>query len=218
MRARIATAARDAGRDPRDITLIAVTKFFPASDVDLLAAHGVSDVGESRDQEARAKRAQVVAGGLRWHFVGRLQRNKAASVGSWAAAVHSVDRVELVAALGSGARRAAHRVDVFVQVSLDGAPGRGGVALAGLLSVAQAVAADPHTRLRGVMAVAPQSLPAEQAFGLLGEAAAGLRERYPDADAISAGMSGDFEAAIAQGATHLRVGSALLGRRPPIVS
>ncbi|MDQ1748398.1 MAG: dependent protein [Frankiaceae bacterium] len=213
VRARMVAAARAAGRDPAELTLVAVTKTFPASDVALLAGLGVADVGENRAQEAATKHAEV-GSPPRWHFVGTLQRNKAALVASFADVIHSVDRVELVTALD----RAAHGpLDVLLQVSLDGAPGRGGAPLADVPRLADAVAAADHLTLRGVMAVAPLGADPAAAFGRLAEAAARLRADHPGATWISAGMSGDLEAAVAAGATHVRIGTALLGRREPQV-
>lgn len=211
---RLSAACAAVGRRREDVVLVAVTKTRPASDVALLAELGVLDVGESKDQEAAAKAAQVE--GVRWHFVGRLQRNKARSVASYATVVHSLDRLTLVEALSAGAVRAGREVDVLLQVSLDGAPDRGGVLPADLLALADAAAAAPALRLAGVMAVAPLREPPERAFARLAEQSDRLRVVHPAATAISAGMSGDLEAAVAAGATHVRVGTALLGHRPPL--
>ena len=214
VRERLAAAARAAGRSPGEITLIAVTKTFPASDVALLAGLGVADVGENRAQEAAAKHA-AVGSPPRWHFVGTLQRNKAAMVASFADVVHSLDRPELVSALDRAA--AGRPLDVLVQVSLDDSPGRGGTPAAAVLALADAVGASDHLTLRGVMAVAPLGADPGPAFARLAEVAARLREDHPAATWISAGMSGDLEAAVAAGATHVRIGTALLGRREPRV-
>jgi hypothetical protein len=229
---RIAAAARRAGRDPAEVTLIAVTKTFPASDVIDLAELGQVDVGENRDQEAAGKATEVAAaapvhpavGQLRWHFVGQLQRNKVASVLQYADVVHSVDRVRLVTALDTAARRHRDRpLDVLLQVDLRGlvpatepAPGigdRGGVVPAELPALAEAVVATSTLRLAGVMAVAPRGADPAAAFAELAAVSARLRSVYPQARIISAGMSGDAEAAITHGATHVRIGTALLGGR-----
>jgi PLP dependent protein len=223
IRSRIADACESAGRDQRSVTLIAVTKTYPAEDVATLIRLGLFDVGESRDQEASAKvaaTAQLLAdrpdvdGSPRWHFVGRLQRRKARSVASYAHAVHSLDRPELVAlladAVGQGDRGP---LEVFVQASLDGDPSRGGVVAADIEALADAVVERPELRLRGLMAVAPMDADPDVAFAGLAEMALRLRATHPGADAISAGMSGDLEAAVRHGATHVRVGTALLGRR-----
>lgn len=225
VRARIAAGCARFGRDPAELTMIAVSKTFPAADVLHLAALGVLDVGENRDQEAAPKAAEVAAAGVdvRWHFVGQLQRNKARSVVGYAAAVHSVDRVRLATTLGEQA--AAHRdqaLDVFVQCSIDGDVARGGAAEEAadpqhdLFRVAAEVARQPALRLAGVMAVAPLRWEPGVAFARLAGVAGRLRAAYPTATAISAGMSGDLEQAIEHGATHLRIGAALLGSRPPL--
>jgi pyridoxal phosphate enzyme (YggS family) len=224
---RIAAACRAAGRDPDAVTLIAVTKTFPASDARLLVELGVFDLGENRDPEAAAKAAELAglsvghptASAVRWHFIGQLQRNKARSVVRYASLVHSVDRPALVTALADALadavarQRPAEPLDVLLQVSLDDAPGRGGVPAKDLVSLGEAVEERAELRLRGVMAVAPLGADPDPAFGRLAELAAGVRERWPAATVLSAGMSADLEAAVRHGATHVRVGSALLGRR-----
>jgi PLP dependent protein len=224
VRSRIAAAADAAGRDPRSITLVAVTKTYPATDVAALVRIGVQDVGESRDQEASAKVAET-AGLLgdmaapTWHFVGRLQSRKCKSVTSYAGAVHSLDRVELVDRLADGVTAAGRpRLDVFVQVSLDDDPDRGGVAADQLAELADGVAGRPELRLRGLMAVPPLGSDPDTEFARLAELSRALREQHPEADAISAGMSEDLELAVKHGSTHVRVGSALLGRRRQVFS
>jgi PLP dependent protein len=221
VRGRIAEACAAVGRDAGEVTLIAITKTFPASDVRLLYGLGVPDVGENRDQEAAPKAAECadLAPGLTWHFVGQLQTNKAASVVRYARVVHSVDRVRLVRALGTQARKAGRVVTCLVQVDLDPEPdaGRGGAAPAQIPELAAAVAAEEGLLLGGVMAVAPLGVPPAEAFAPLPAIAAAVREIRPEAAMISAGMSADMEAAIAVGATHVRVGTALLGGRPRFV-
>jgi PLP dependent protein len=222
VRDRIAAAATASGRDPESVTLIAVTKTYPASDVALLAELGVRDIGENRDQEAAPKAAQLAAAGLdvRWHYVGQLQRNKARSVASYASVVHSVDRSSLVSALDRarqavGAAGGVPPLDVLVQVSLEAqAHGRGGATPVDVPVLADEVQAAPSLHLAGVMAVAPLGVKPEPAFARLAAVAHDLASKYPQAVIVSAGMSGDLEAAIAAGATHVRIGSALLGARP----
>jgi PLP dependent protein len=216
---RIAAACRAAGREPGEVTLIAITKMFPASDVRLLAALGVRDVGENRDAEAAGKAAECadLRPPLTWHFVGQLQTNKCASVVSYADVVHSVDRLRLVRALGAQARRADRVVRCLVQVSLDGDATRGGAPGEQVPQIADAIAAEQGLLLRGVMAVAPLRTSAAAAFGRLAEIAVAIRAAHPQAAMISAGMSGDLQDAIAAGATHVRVGTALLGGRPAFV-
>jgi PLP dependent protein len=220
VRLRIAAAAAKAQRDPRDVTLIAVTKTRPASDVRLLAELGVHDIGENRDQEARPKAAACADLELTWHFVGRLQTNKCRSVATYADVVHSVDRAKLVTALAEAAARADRQVGVLLQVSLDSpdteAQGRGGASPSELAALADATVAATRLRLLGLMAVAPLGAPARPAFQRLADLSAALRRVHPDAGWISAGMTADLEDAVLCGATHVRVGSALLGRRPPL--
>ncbi|MEU6312351.1 YggS family pyridoxal phosphate-dependent enzyme [Streptomyces sp. NPDC047014] len=213
--ARIKAAAAACARDPRDITLVAVTKTWPASDARLLHGLGVGHMGENHDREAAAKAAELadLAEPPQWHFVGSLQRNKAASVARYAGLVHSVDRPGLVTALSRGAQKAGRTVSCLLQVSLDGDPRRGGVPAEGIEALAEAVADAPGLRLSGVMAVAPLTGPAGPAFARLASLADRLRTDHPQATTVSAGMSGDLEEAVAAGATHLRVGSALLGHR-----
>lgn len=215
VRRRIAAAASAAGRDPAEVTLIAVTKTWPAEDVRLLAELGVSDVGENRDQEAAPKHAACAELPLRWHFIGQVQRNKAASVTSYADVVHSVDRTVLVEALDRHATAHGREVTALVQVALDGSTGRGGVPPEQVAEVAAAIASSTALELGGVMAVAPLQGDPEEAFARLAAVAAELRGNHPGATVISAGMSGDLDAAIRHGATHVRVGTALLGHRSP---
>ena len=220
VRRRIEVACADSGRDPGEVTLVVVTKFFPASDLALLVGLGVADIGENRDQEASAKLAELAAvdpsarASLRVHFIGQLQTNKAASVARYADMVHSLDRDRLGTALAQGAQRAGRVLDVLVQVGLDGAAGRGGVAPEQVPALADRVAAAQGLRLRGLMAVAPLDADPDAAFAALAALGRDLRERHPEASVLSAGMSGDLEAAVRHGATHLRVGSAILGSRP----
>jgi len=218
VRARIGAACDAAGRDPADVGLVVVTKYFPASDVRLLAELGVTDVGENKHQEAQAKVAECADLGLRWHFIGGLQSNKAAAVAGYADVVESVDRLKLVAGLNRGAHQVGRVVDCLIQVSLDPEPaaGRGGAAPAELPEIAAAIEQSGALRLRGVMAVAPLGAPAEPAFERLAALAAELRAGYPEATEISAGMSADLEEAISCGATRVRIGSSVLGPRPSI--
>jgi PLP dependent protein len=210
---RIRRAMADAGRTDEP-ALVVVTKFFPASDVDLLAELGVTAIGENRDQEAAAKCAELAHRDLlAVHFIGQLQSNKAASVAHYADVVQSVDRAKVVRALDRAAGQLGRRLEVTVQVSLDEAPGRGGVAPTDAGALADLVAGSPALTLRGVMAVAPLGGDPREAFARLREVADGIRADHPDATWVSAGMSGDLEAAVAEGATHLRVGSAILGSR-----
>ena len=213
---RIARACAAAGRDPSGVTLVVVTKTYPASDIGLLAGLGVRDVGENKDQEAAAKHAECADLDVRWHFIGRLQSNKARSVAGYADLVHSVDRLSLVTALDRAAHRRERRLACLLQVSLDGDPERGGVPVGDLRALAEAAAAAPALDLEGIMAVAPLGADPVVAFARLPALLDVVRGFAPVARVISAGMSGDLEAALAAGATHLRVGSAVLGTRPTL--
>ncbi|WP_431607659.1 YggS family pyridoxal phosphate enzyme, partial [Protofrankia symbiont of Coriaria myrtifolia] len=269
VRARIAAAATAAGRQADELTLIAVSKNWPASDVVLLAGSGVTHFAENREQEARAKVAAVtkylvahescreldseVSSAWRpsapqtapegddgqpprpdpaaapaagpgasfgswpcWHFVGQLQRNKARPVARWAGWVQSVDRAPLVNALAAGALAHDREIVVCLQVSLDPPgcdTGRGGARPADVLALGDLVAASRGLVLAGVMGVAPRGLPARPAFARLREVSWMLRREHPEASVISAGMSADFPDAVAEGATHLRIGTALFGPR-----
>ncbi len=223
VRARVADACAAAGRDVGEITLIAVTKTWPAADAAALADLGLADLGENRDQEAAPKAAAVAgltSAPVRWHFIGQLQTNKAASVVRYASLVHSVDRVRLVRALGHAAQaaaapggRGADPLTCLVQVSLDGDPSRGGALASQLPEIATAIEAADGLALGGVMAVAPLGVPPETAFSSLTAISDAARAVNPAATIISAGMSGDLEAAVRNGATHLRIGTALLGNR-----
>ncbi|MGY1691838.1 YggS family pyridoxal phosphate-dependent enzyme [Geodermatophilus sp. SYSU D01105] len=218
VRARIAAAARAAGRDPAAVSLLAVSKTWPASAVRELAALGQEDFGENRAQELTAKAAELAGLPVRWHFVGQLQRNKAAAVARLGAVVHSVDRLSLAGALARAGVDLGRPVEVFVQVDLGGPEGelaaRGGADPAEVPRLADAVAAEEGLRLRGLMAVAPRDADPGPAFARLAELAERVRADHPGAREISAGMTADLEAAIAAGSTLVRVGTALFGERP----
>jgi pyridoxal phosphate enzyme (YggS family) len=211
----IADAARAAGRDPAELTRIVVTKFHPASLVRELAALGVRDMGENRHQEAQAKAAETADLDLRWHFVGQLQSNKARAVRRYAHAVHSIDRESLVRALAlePGASDDVEPLASFLPIDLSGQPGRGGADPADAERLAEHVLATPGLRLVGVMGVAPLGAEPRPAFARLREVSDRIRSLAPDADRISAGMSGDYAEAILEGATHLRIGTAITGKR-----
>jgi len=210
--AAIADAAREAGRDAAELTRIVVTKFHPASLVRELAELGVRDVGENRHQEAVVKAGELADLDLRWHFVGQLQRNKARAVRAYASSVHSLDRAELADALDRAGEGAAP-LDVFLELNLTDDPGRGGVAPAEVERLAAHVLTLPSLALRGVMAVAPLETEPRVAFARVRAASDRVRSIAPHASEISAGMSGDFREAILAGATHLRIGTAITGKR-----
>ncbi|MGY1731302.1 YggS family pyridoxal phosphate-dependent enzyme [Geodermatophilus sp. SYSU D01045] len=218
VRERIAAAARAAGRDPGSVALVAISKTRTAGDVRELAALGQAAFGENRAQELTAKVADLADLPLEWHFVGQLQRNKAAAVVRTGAVVHSVDRLPLARALARAGEEAGRPVEVFVQVDLGGAAGeiaeRGGAAPDDVPALADAVATLPGLRLRGLMAVAPRDEEPRPAFARLAALAGRVRADHPGAAELSAGMSGDLEEAVAAGATLVRVGTALFGPRP----
>ena len=219
---RIAAACRVAGRSRAEVRLIVVTKYFPPSDIELLCELGVTDIGENRDQEASAKIRALpdeVRQRVRLHFIGQLQSNKAGSLATYVDTVHSVDRDKLVHALDRAAATAGREIGALVQVSLSGevaGSGRGGIPPDAVPELANSIAAAQHLRLRGLMAVAPLGVDPGEAFEELATVARAVRADHPEATWISAGMSADLEAAVANGATHLRVGSAILGSRPPV--
>jgi PLP dependent protein len=223
VRERIGAACASAGRAAGEVRLIAVTKTFPATDAALLTDLGQLDLAENREQEATAKVAELAElrpdADVRWHMVGRLQRNKARSVARWAAEIQSVDSVRLAQALDratGNARESGERagpLDVLVQASIDGDPARGGCPLDDLPELAEEVAGSGELRLRGLMAVAPLGMAPDAAFAALAEAADRLRHDHPEATELSAGMTNDLEIAITHGSTCVRVGTALLGTR-----
>jgi len=216
VRARIAEAAHASLREPASVTLVVVTKTWPASDVRILADLGVTDVAENRDQEARPKHDDCVDLPLRWHFVGQLQRNKARSVAAYCDVVQSLDRPELVVALDRAAEAHGRPLEVLVQVDLatPPQPHRGGAVPVDVPALADAVASAGHLRLGGLMAVAPLDVSPGTAFERLAALSARLLEDHPGATVVSAGMSSDLEEAVAAGATHVRVGTSVLGGRP----
>jgi len=220
VRERLDRACAAAGRAPESVELLAVTKNFPATDVAHLVDLGCTAFGEAREQEAAPKVAETARlrphVHPRWHVVGRLQRNKARSVARWAHRVESVDSERLLSALDNAAAKAGRDrpLEVLIQVSVDGDPGRGGCPQEGLDRMLQLAAAAEHVQLRGLMAVAPQNADPDAAFASVNALWVDVRERFPDADQLSLGMSGDLEAAVRHGSTCVRVGTALLGARP----
>lgn len=228
VRSRLARAAEAAGRPVEGITLLPVTKFYPATDVEILWRLGCRAFGESREQEAAAKIAEFgrlvsAAAAARWHMVGRIQRNKAARIAQWADTVHSVSASKVVAALDKGAAQAiaegrkSRPLRVFVQISLDGDTERGGVDIADPGAVDQLcdqVAGSEALELVGLMAVPPLGADPDTAFAALAAEHRRVRATHPAATELSAGMSDDLEAAVRHGSTCVRVGTALLGKRP----
>jgi pyridoxal phosphate enzyme (YggS family) len=218
IQSRIESACTVAGRDISEITLIAVTKTYPASDVDLLKQLGIENVGENRDQEASAKKLEVKSE-FKWHFIGQLQSNKAKSVVNYADLIHSVDRWSLAKEIQKSAQGIDKMQQVLIQVDLDQSgpdPTRGGIWPAELRELAKLINQASHLELKGLMSVAPLGEKPELAFARLKEIRVDFLKENPGAQILSAGMSDDLESAILHGATHLRIGSALLGERPKI--
>ena len=211
VRAGVAAAAAEAGREVDDITTIVVTKFYPASLVRELYALGVREVGENRHQEAQAKAAELADLDVGWNFIGQLQSKKAKQVRAYAHSVHSLDRASVIQALGSSDGTT---IECFVQLNLTDDPGRGGVQPAELERTTELVLATPGLELLGVMAVAPVGEEPRPAFVRVREASERMQRLAPGAHYISTGMSGDYREAILEGATHLRIGSAITGNRP----
>jgi pyridoxal phosphate enzyme (YggS family) len=207
----IAAEAAKAGRDRSEITLIAVTKTYPASDVEILRNLGVQNFGENRNEEGVAKSAQVSG---TWHFQGQVQSRKLRDIAGWASFIHSLDSAEHVEKLSRIATELGREISIFLQLSLDGAPDRGGVIKSELAALADSVANLPQIKLVGLMCVPPVEYEHERAFSEIAEIHQGFLGNFPAATFLSAGMSSDYEVAITHGATHLRIGSQILGSRP----
>jgi len=211
---KISAAAQAAGRAPSEITLIAVTKTFPVSDLEILHELGVRNFGENRDQEA-APKVGVLPADITWHFQGGIQSNKLKSISNWASVIHSVDKfkyAQMISQFSVGKTK-----EIFIQVSLDSLPqSREGVDPADLMQLAEQIMRLPNLQVKGLMAVAPLDQPTEQAFVRLQQIQQKFIQLYPAASSLSSGMSGDYELAISLGATHVRIGSSILGNRTPI--
>ncbi|MCU1597918.1 MAG: YggS family pyridoxal phosphate-dependent enzyme [Glaciihabitans sp.] len=210
VRTAVADAAAVAGRSPSEITTVVVTKFHPASLVRELADLGVRDIGENRHQDAAPKAAELTDLDLTWHFIGQLQSNKVRAVLDYASVIQSIDRASIVAAIATTGKS----VDAFIQLNLTADPRRGGVVAADLDALVEDVLAVPSIRLRGLMAVAPLDEEPRRAFEMVRKASDRMLAQAPLASALSMGMSGDFREAILEGATHLRIGTAITGKRP----
>ncbi len=213
VRARVEQATAKAGRSPESVTLIAVTKTYPASDVEILFDCGVRDFGENRSAEGAEKSALVTG---HWHFQGQIQSNKIAAISRWANTVHSLDQLSHVAKFDRAVgEESGKRCEIFIQLSLDGDPTRAGISGAELLTLGEAVMQAANLDLMGLMVVPPVEADPEAAFAEVAEQAERFRIEFPSATSLSAGMSGDYEIAIAYGATHIRIGSQILGPRTP---
>ena len=212
VRNRVSAAATKASRKPEDVTLVVVTKTYPVSDVEILHGLGVTDFGENRSAEGLEK-SSLVQG--HWHFQGQIQSNKIAAISSWAQTVHSLDDLSHVAKLDRAVGEiSGKRLRIFIQLSLDGDASRAGVSGDELMTLSHAVISSKHLDLAGLMVVLPVQAEPERAFSEVAAIAANFCREFPMAQSLSAGMSGDYEIAIAHGATHIRVGSQILGTRP----
>ena len=212
VRNRVSAAASKASRKPEDVTLVVVTKTYPVSDVEILHELGVTDFGENRSTEGLEKSSLIAA---HWHFQGQIQSNKIAAISSWAQTVHSLDDLSHVAKFDRAVGEIpGMRLRVFIQLSLDGDASRAGVGGDELMALGHAVISTKHLDLAGLMVVPPVQAEPERAFSEVAAIAANFRREFPMAQSLSAGMSGDYEIAIAHGATHIRVGSQILGTRP----
>ena len=192
---------------PNDVHLIVVTKTFPLSDAQLLHELGVAEFGENRDQEGKAK-APFVPG--KWHFQGQLQSNKLKSIANWADVIQTIDSLRYVELLSKASEK---NLEVFIQVSLDGEVHRGGALPDQLNQIADSILASSNLKLQGLMAVAPLGEQPDSAFERLAKIHQNFVTAYPNAPFLSSGMSSDYLSAIAHGATHIRVGSSILGSR-----
>ncbi len=218
IKTRILDACNKTGRNPTEVTLIAITKTYPANDIDLLKSLGIENVGENKDQEASLKFNEV-KNKFTWHFVGQLQTNKVKSVLQYADYIHSIDRLNLVKEVQKISQRMHKTQKVLIQIDLDETENdenRGGVNPQKLLELAQEISKCPNLELSGLMSVAPLNMKPKEAFAKLEKIQSEFLKSYPLAKMLSAGMSDDLEEAILHGATHLRIGSALLGERPKI--
>lgn len=211
---RINIAAKKASRSVDEITLITVTKTFPTSDIENLYQLGLRDFGENRDQEA-SKKVTNLPKDIRWHFQGQIQSNKLKSITSWASCIHSVDQLRYAQLISQLIRDA--KMPIFIQVSLDKtSKNRAGVEPDELIKMATQVSDLPGISLQGLMAVAPLDMAAELAFANLAKIREVFLTSFPTAKSLSIGMSGDYETAIEYGATHIRIGSSILGNRASI--
>lgn len=209
VRSRMSDALKISRREPDEVTLIGVTKTYPVSDVEILRELGVCDFAENRDQEGKRKSAEVPG---TWHFQGQIQGNKIPSIVQWAKVIHSLDDARHLGKLEKILPESS-QFSVFIQVALDPQPGRGGVLPEDIASLAELVMKVSPLKLEGLMAVAPLGENPESAFSRLAQIHSDFRQQFPESPKLSAGMSGDFESAIVHGATHVRIGSSILGYR-----
>ena len=212
----VQAACEKAGRDPASVCLVAVSKTRPAEHVAALAALGQTDFGENYLQEALEKLAQLANTGLTWHFIGPIQSNKTRDLAAHFHWVHSVDRLKIARRLSAQRPDGLPPLNICIQVNIDDEDSKSGVSLAEAEALAEAISALPRLRLRGLMAIPRADSPDRNrsAFRQLAMTLSSLRNRMPELDTLSMGMSDDFDVAIEEGATHIRVGTALFGPRP----
>ena len=210
---RIAKACAESGRNVDEVNTIAITKTWPTSDIEILYNLGLRNFGESKDQEAFKKAEELNKDDIYWHFVGQIQTNKINHIATYADYVHGVDRIKVVEGFENALEKFGQAITALIQVSLDGDESRGGALPSAINSIAEAIEKSKNLKLGGLMAVAPLNQSPDVAFSRLAEIASYFRRDFPAAQMISAGMSDDLEIAIKYGATHLRIGSDLLGKR-----
>ncbi len=215
VRAAMTAAARRIGRDPDEIVLICVSKTIPEETVREAHALGIADFGENRVQELLSKSASLLELPLRWHLIGHLQTNKVRAVLPRVAMIHSLDSIRLAETIQSHAE-AGRRIDLLLQVNTSGEATKFGTSPDAAPELAAAVSALPALRLRGLMTLGPLTDDREairRSFRLLRELRDAIRGSLPEVELLSMGMSGDYEIAIEEGATHIRVGTAIFGPR-----
>lgn len=218
VRNRIETATRDAGRNVDSVTLLAVSKGHSANSIRAVAEAGVRDIGESYLQEALGKLEALRDLPLTWHFIGRVQANKTRVIADHFDWVHGVERLKIAERLSEQRPFHAPPLNVCLQVNIGGEGSKGGVSVAELPALAAAVGVLPRLKLRGLMCIPPdEDDPMRQRmwFAAMRRALEELNVAGAGLDTLSMGMSGDFEAAILEGATIVRIGTALFGERPP---
>jgi PLP dependent protein len=215
VRARMDAAAARSGRSPDAVTLVAVSKEFPSEAILAARAAGQMDFGENRAQALERKADALGAGAVRWHFVGRLQRNKAAGVVARAALIHSVDRLPLVRTIADAARARQRVQPVLLQVNVGADPAKGGCAPAEVPALLAAMQELDGIRCTGLMTMPPLGVDPRPPFRALRALRDELAERHPGVRHLSMGMTNDFEVAVEEGATIVRLGEAVFGPRPP---
>lgn len=207
---KITAAAHGASRSVDEITLITVTKTYPVSDIKILHDLGERNFGENRSEEGVEKSIQVNG---TWHYQGQVQSRKLREIAGWATYIHSIDSSDHALKLSRICGELGKDIAIFLQLSLDGAPDRGGVIDTEIFALAEKLVNLPNINLAGLMCVPPLSYEHQRAFSEIAQIQQRFISSFSEAKSLSAGMSSDFEVAIAHGATHLRIGSQILGSR-----